>query len=373
MFSLTPTDAQTGLDRQIRALAVERLRPQGLAAERERTVTPDLGDELDKLGRQIHGTPELCDPMSAIIACEALAFGDPGIAYAVLPAFQVAHLVRTCGSRRQRERLLPRTAGIWSTATSFMYYEGFGRGQTELETEAAPTEDGWTISGRKIAVHHPGVADVSVLLARTAEAGDAPAGLAAFACDGPPLRCRTESDSWQTGALGANVTPTGTVRLNEVTCGGGQRLDVAGVPLHRELGYARLMLAAVLVGAAGAAVDYAGAYAGERHTFGRPLTSYQGVSFVLVECETKVDSARLELWEAAQRLGELSDPAAIERLVGRAVRTATNAATQVTREGIQLLGVHGIVTEHPVERFWRHASTLSLIDFDPLATTLSLV
>jgi alkylation response protein AidB-like acyl-CoA dehydrogenase len=35
--------------------------------------------------------------------------------------------------------------------------------------------------------------------------------------------------------------------------------------------------------------------------------------------------------------------------------------------------VHGIVTEHPVERFWRHASTLSLIDFDPLATTLSLV
>jgi alkylation response protein AidB-like acyl-CoA dehydrogenase len=102
------------------------------------------------------------------------------------------------------------------------------------------------------------------------------------------------------------------------------------------------------------------------------------VSFVLVECETSIDAARLELWEAAQRLGELTDPAAIDpasvdHLVGRAVRAACSTSTQVTREGIQLLGVHGIVSEHPVERFWRHASALSLIDFDPLGTTLSLV
>jgi alkylation response protein AidB-like acyl-CoA dehydrogenase len=159
MFSLTPTDAQAGLDKQIRELAVERLRPRGLAAERERTLTPDLADELDKLGRQIHGSPEKTDPMSALMACEALAFGDPGIAYAVLPSFQVAHLLRMCGSERQRERLLPLAAEIWSTASSFMYYEGYGRGQTELETEATRSGAGWSISGRKIAVHHPGVAN----------------------------------------------------------------------------------------------------------------------------------------------------------------------------------------------------------------------
>jgi alkylation response protein AidB-like acyl-CoA dehydrogenase len=286
----------------------------------------------------------------------------------VLPAFQVAHLVRACGSQRQRERLLPRTAEIWSTATNLMFYEGFGRGQTELETEAIAADGGWTISGRKIAVHHPGVADVSVLIARVG-AGE----LAGFTCEGPPLRCRTESESWQTGALGANVTPTGTVLVNGMACAEEQRLAGSSLELHRAVGYARLMLAAVQVGAAGAAVDYAGGYAGERRTFGRALISYQGVSFVLVECETRVDSARLELWEAAQRLEELSEPGAMERLVGRAVRAATNTATGVTREGIQLLGVHGIVTEHPVERFWRHAATLSLIDFDPLGTTLSLV
>lgn len=373
MFSLNPTEAQVLLDEQVRGLAVERLRPQGLAAERERSVAPDLGDELDKLGRQIHGARELSDPLSALIACEALAFGDPGIAYAVLPSFQVAHLIRTCGSERQRERLLPRVAEMWSTATSLMYYEGYGRGQTELETEATRDGDAWTISGRKIAVHHPCVADVSVLLARTARGGDGPDRLAGFTFEGPPLRCRTESDSHRSGALGGNVTATGIVRLNEVAASEEQRLAGTVTDLQRAVGYARLMLAAVQLGAAGAAVDYAGTYAGQRHTFGRPLTSYQGVSFVLVDCETQVDSARLELWEAAQRLGELSDPAATERLVGRAVRAATNTATQVTREGIQLLGVHGIVTEHPVERFWRHASTLSLIDFDPLATTLSLV
>jgi hypothetical protein len=258
---------------------------------------------------------------------------------------------------------------MWSTASSVLLHEGFGRGQTELETEAVRDNGGgWAVSGRKIAVHHPCVAEVSVLIARTGEGG-----LAGFTFDGPPLRCRTESDTWRSGSLGAAVTPTGTVVLNGVACTDEQRLDVSASTLHREVGHLRLMLAAVQIGAAGAAVDYAGRYAGERHTFGRPLTSYQGVSFVLVECETTVDAARLELWDTAQRLVALDDPAAIDRLVGRTVRAGSNTSTQVTREGIQLLGVHGIVTEHPVERFWRHASTLSLIDFDPLATPLSLV
>jgi alkylation response protein AidB-like acyl-CoA dehydrogenase len=370
MFSLKPTEAQADLDQQIRALGLEQLRRHGLAAERDRTIPAELADELDKLGRQIHTSPELADPVSALVALEALAFGDPGIAYALLPSFQVAQLIRACGSARHRETLLPRVADMWSTASSLLYYEGFGRGQTELQTEATPTEvtptdDGWVVTGRKIAVHHPGVADVSVIIAR-----EGTGGLAGFVSEGPPLRCRTESETWQAGALGAAVTSTGTVRLNGVRCPAARRLD--STDLHRAVGYARLMLAAVQVGAAEAAVDYAGRYAGERYTFGRPLVSYQGVSFVLVECETNVDSARLELCEAAQRLAELDEPAEIERLVGRAVRRASNVSTQVTREGIQLLGVHGIVTEHPVERFWRHASTLSLIDFDPLDTPLSL-
>lgn len=365
MFSLQPTDAQTGLDERIRAMGTERLRPAGLAAERERSLPPALADELDALGAEVHTKPDLADPLTALIALEALAFGDPGIAYTLLPSFQLAHLLRGSGPS---ESLLARITPMWSAASSLMLFEGFGRGQAELETVAARTGDGWSVTGRKIAVHHPCVADVSVLIARTE-----PGELVGFAFDGPPLRCRTERDSWTTGALGAAVTSTGTVVLNEVSCADAQRLAASGVQLHRAVGHTRLMLAAVQVGAAGAAVDYAGGYARERHTFGRPLISYQGVSFVLVECETKVDSARLELWEAAQRLAELTDPAAIDRLVSRAVRAAGNASTEATREGIQLLGVHGIVTEHPVERFWRHASTLSLIDFDPLATTLSLV
>jgi hypothetical protein len=364
MFSLQPTDAQTALDQRIRTLGGERLRPLGLAAERERSLPDDLVTELDDLGRELHAATADADPTTALIALEALAFGDPGIAYALLPSFQLAHLLRGGG---RPECLLPRLAPMGSAASSLMLFEGFGRGQTELATTAVRDGDGWTVSGRKIAVHHPGVADVSVLVA----AG--PDGPVAFAFDGPPLRCRIERESWSTGSLGAAVTSTGAIVLDRVSCTDAQRLSLSSAALHRAVGYARLMLAAVQVGAAGAAVDYAGGYAAQRHTFGRPLTSYQGVSFVLVDCETAVDSARLELWAAAQRLAGLEDPAAIDRLVGRTVRAANSAATDVTREGIQLLGVHGIVTEHPVERFWRHASTLALIDFDPLSTPLELV
>lgn len=366
MFSLKLTDAQASLDKQIRALALERIRPCGLAAERERTIPAELAAELDAIGRHIRQSTELRDPMSSVVALEAVAFGDPGIAYALLPAFQLAHIVDACGSAQQQERVRSASAAIWSTPSAVMLYEGYGRGPTEMQTTATRIGDDWAIDGRKIAVHHPGAAEVSVLIATTADE------LVGFVLDGTPKGLEVENDTWRTGVLGGGVAPTGALRLSDVVCTDEQRLGGSSRDLHRAVAYARLMLAAVQVGAAAAAVDHAGGWAKERQAFGKTLSSFQGVAFTLVEADTKTDAARLELWDAVHQVGSMSDPAKLDRVAGRAVRCACDTSTWVTREGIQLLGVHGIVTEHPVERFWRHASTLSLIDFDPLATPLSL-
>jgi alkylation response protein AidB-like acyl-CoA dehydrogenase len=368
VFSLKLTDHQAELDKQVRALTA-RLRAAGLAAERERTIPAELAADLDALGHSLYGGTEPADPLTELVVLEALAFGDPGIAYAMLPAFQLAHLVGRQADAERRARYLPRLAASWSASASLLYFEGYGRSPAELATSAVRDRDGWTVTGTKVAVHRPADAELSALIARDGTE------LVGFLLDRPPGR--VVWDSWRTGSLGGGVRPTGEVVLDGVHCTDDQRLAVSGTELNRSVSYARLMLAAVLVGAAAAAVDYAGTYAAGRQAFGRALTAFQGVTFALVDADTRTESARLALWQAATELADAGEagtgePERLDELTGRAVRHACDSATEVTREGIQLLGVHGIVTEHPVERFWRHASTLSLIDFDPLATPLAL-
>jgi hypothetical protein len=347
MFSLALSQAQQVLDKDLRAFSLDHLRPHGLAAERERALPPSVAADLGAVVARL--VDEITDPITPLVGLEALAFGDPGIAYSVVSRLQASLVSRTTPSAR----------------TSFLFYEGFGRGLSELETVATPGADDWRITGRKIAVAHPGEAEFSVLIARTPEGEPV-----AFAYEGTPAGVRRISDSWSTGSLGAAVAPTGVVELDLVLPGESQ---VASDGLALAVAAARLLPAAVQLGAAAAAVDYAVGWVTKREAWGRPLSSNQGVAFKCVEVDTAVDAARLELWDTAVRLAAISDPVELDRRVALTVRAANNVGCDATREGIQLLGVHGIVTENPVERFWRHASTISLIDFDPLTTSLSLV
>jgi alkylation response protein AidB-like acyl-CoA dehydrogenase len=368
MFSLQLSDAQQGLEKDLRAFGLANLRPNGLAAERERSLPDEVIAGLERVGEQLETVTETRDIISMFVGIEALAFGDPGIANTVIPSLQASLLIRAAGSAEQKEALLPRTAANQSVKTSYLFYEGYGRGANELQTIAAPGTDGWLVTGRKVAVQHPAAGDLSVLVA-----ADDTGTLKAFAYGGTPPGITSEKNSWTTGALGGAVSPSGTVHLLDVHLSEAERLGEDDAELLRAVALARLLPSAIQIGTAHAAVEYAVGWVTKREAWGKPLGAYQGVAFKLVEVDTEVDSARLTLWDAAVKIARTSDPRELDRIAGQAVRTANNVACYATREGIQLLGVHGIITEHPQERFWRHASTQSLIDFDPLNTSLSLV
>ena len=134
----------------------------------------------------------------------------------------------------------------------------------------------------------------------------------------------------------------------------------------------RSLLAAVALGAARASVDDAIDWAKVRTAFGQPIWNYQGVSFVLVDLESTIETIRLLLWETVTSLPRLTDVRSIEDAVGRTVARAGAVATDAGREAVNVLGVHGIVTDHPVERWYRGAAALSAIDFDPLAVALEV-
>jgi alkylation response protein AidB-like acyl-CoA dehydrogenase len=121
----------------------------------------------------------------------------------------------------------------------------------------------------------------------------------------------------------------------------------------------RLGIAACAVGLAQAAVDHAAAYAAEREQFGRPIGEFQGLGFLLADMATQVSAARA-LTLAAARLKDAGRPFTIE--AAKAKLFATDMAMKVTTDAVQVLGGYGYVADHPVERWFREAKVLQIVE-----------
>jgi len=170
-----------------------------------------------------------------------------------------------------------------------------------------------------------------------------------------------------TAETAANAAATASVEYDLVVTDdqllGGPEADPD--ELARVIARVRLSTGAMLVGCAQRAMEYASQYAVERIAFGRPIAALQGVSFMMAEARMQLDATRLELWAVASSI-ERAPVRDLERAVTRAVTYAGSVATSVTRDAVQVLGGHGFISDHPVERWYRSAAVLSTVDFDPL-------
>jgi len=121
----------------------------------------------------------------------------------------------------------------------------------------------------------------------------------------------------------------------------------------------RLGIAACAVGLAQAALDAAVGYARERQQFGRPIAEFQGMQFLLADAATQIEAARALYLSAATRrdAGQLYSPqAAMAKLF------ATDMAMKVTTDAVQVFGGYGYVRDFPVERYFREAKVLQIVE-----------
>lgn len=149
------------------------------------------------------------------------------------------------------------------------------------------------------------------------------------------------------------------------------------IPAAGILNRLRLYLSALLCGCSRAALDYAATYVQERRAFGKPLSHHQGVAFIVAEMAARTEAARLALWKAGWRTDEGEDPTFD---CAAAFLEAAECGLFVTNQAVQLLGGHGYMKDHLVEKFFREARALSLLgggmdhalmDAGPLSLSLS--
>lgn len=360
-FDLTVSEEQAAVRELVKSLATDVLSGAAREAEAERSVPPELWRTLLATGLTApvaaeYGGGGVPDDLSQLIAVDGFGYGDAAIAASAFFSGNAAPLIGRCGTAEQRARLLPDFVTDPGLRAAVALYEGFGRAPSEYATTIAPGGGGWRVRGHKTGVPLVAGRGRMIVVGTDPSAGGRlraaviPAGLGE-----PDGLAVTPSHSH----LGLDAAPLSTVSV-DLVLGVDDLLGGAGADeatLARAVSMARLTVAAIAVGCAHRACEYASRYATERVAFGRPIAAFQGVSFLMADAYMKVEAARLAVWRAATEL--------VERAVSHAIAYATSIASEVTRDCVQVLGGHGFLADHPVERWYRATAGLTALDYDP--------
>ena len=123
------------------------------------------------------------------------------------------------------------------------------------------------------------------------------------------------------------------------------------------LNYSRTLAAAVSIGIARAAFDQAVGFAANRRAFGQTVIEFQGIQWYLAEMLSRIDAARLLVYEAARALDTGVE---VLRLASAAKLIASEVATEVAAKAVQICGAHGTTVNAPFGRYLRDAKTYEI-------------
>ena len=161
-------------------------------------------------------------------------------------------------------------------------------------------------------------------------------------------------------SMGVRAATLSRLVLNDVEVGSIALLGEADGSTYLEAVRAsRLAWCALAVGTGQAVLDYVTPYVKERTAFGEPIAHRQSVAFMVANIAIELQAMRLVTYRAASRLAQGKGAA---REVGLARRICAEKGMQIGLDGVQLLGGHGFVKEHPVERWYRDLRATGLME-----------
>jgi alkylation response protein AidB-like acyl-CoA dehydrogenase len=361
-FSLSG-DEQSILD-LVREFATEQVLPRAGEIDEKAQYPADLVAKMAELGLMGVPFPE--------------KYGGAGQSYLVFARI-VEELCRACastglimdvnislcgepimmfGSEEQKQRyLVPLATGEKLGALAMTEPEA-GSDAASIKTTAVRKNDYYVLDGRKIFITNGEVADTYVVTAVT-DKKRGPSGITDFIVEKemPGVSFTTHYDK-----MGIRGAPTTDVVLEQVEVpvenvlgGEGNGFKVTMDTLDA----GRIGIAAQAVGIARAALEDAVAYAGTRQQFGKPISSFQGVQFMLADMATQVHAARSLMLRAAY-LREQEIACARESSMAKLF--AGDTAMRVTTDAVQVFGGYGYMQEYPVERHMRDAKITQIYE-----------
>jgi alkylation response protein AidB-like acyl-CoA dehydrogenase len=350
LFDIAPDDEQRMFLEAGRSLAEERIRPAALDADAACETPKELLDQAAELGVDMLGVPEELggvmqeqSAVTSVLIGEALAHGDMGIAYAALAPGAVATAIGLWGSAEQEATYLPAFTGEDVPPAALAILEPRPLfDPLRLETRARRDGDDWVLDGAKSLLARARDCELFVIAAEAEGLGPAlfvvESGTTGLSVEPEPAMGLRPAATGRLLIEGAKVPASGLL-------GEGRREDYVDC-----IDRSRIAWCGLAVGTAQAVLDYVVPYVNERTAFGEPISNRQAVAFAVSDIGIESDGMRLATYRAASR-ADRGEDFAREAAIAR--RLCAAKGMLIGSEGVQLLGGHGFVKEHPVERWYR--------------------
>jgi alkylation response protein AidB-like acyl-CoA dehydrogenase len=359
LFDLTPSDEQKMIVDATREFAAEQLRPVAAQADTDceapvgllKRVNAELGVTLVSIPEPLGGMGHERSATTSALVAEAMAHGDMGLAVACLAPAAVSTALVLWGDEDQQATYLPSFVGDDVPAAALAVLEPRPLFDPfRLDTTARRTPGGYRLSGVKSLVPRASTAELFIVAA---------------ALEGAPALFILESGTKGVliegePAMGLRAASTARLVLEDVDVPGGALLREGSANIYADcIRLSRIGWAALACGTGKAVLDYVIPYVNERQAFGEPISHRQAVAFMVANIGIELEGARLVTLRAASR-AEQGKSFAREAALAR--RLTSEYGMKIGSDGVQLLGGHGYVKEHPVERWYRDLRATAVME-----------
>ena len=349
------TDEQTQIQKMVRDFALSEIKPHLAQWDEAQHFPVDTFKRAGALGMLSVTIPEQyggagLSYVDYIHVIEELAVVDSGFALSVAAhnSLGTGHIY-LAGNDEQKKKWLPKlTSGDWIGAWG-LTEPGSGSDASGLRTTAVKDGDDWVLNGTKNFITNATYADISVVLTVT-DRTDQKHGITAFAVemDRPGIRPGKKENK-----LGMRVSDTAELVMEDCRVPSSNILGKIGygfIDAMKVLDGGRISIGALAVGIARGAYEAARDYAKQRQAFGKSISDFQAIQFMLADMATETDAARLLCYRAAtiKDAGEkVTQASAMAKLY------ASEVAVRATEKGVQIFGGYGFIKDFPAEKFYR--------------------
>ena len=358
------SEEHEALREAVRALADDKIAPRAADIDETGEFPWDVYEALRASGFHAIHIPEEFggeggDALAACLVIEevARACGSSALIPAVnklgtLPLMLAANetLLKT---------YLPEVAGGEAMFSYALSEREAGSDAAAMKTRAVADGDAWVLNGQKSWISNAGVSSYYTVMAVTdPDAG--PKGISAFVVHG-------DDEGFSLGTperkLGIHGSPTREILFDNCRIPTDRIVGEPGTGFQtamRTLDHTRITIGAQAVGIAQGALDVATAYAQDRQQFGKSISSFQGMQFMLADMAMKLEAARQLIYVAAAKSEREDDDLTF---FGAAAKCfASDVAMEITTDAVQALGGAGYTKDWPVERMMRDAKITQIYE-----------
>jgi alkylation response protein AidB-like acyl-CoA dehydrogenase len=356
-FDLTLSEEQRIGRESMRRFSESKITPVAREADEAAAAPTGFYDSVSELGLSLMPIPEALGgagmgraAISNVLNAEDLGYGDMSLAIGSLTPLSFINALLDYGTPEQQERYLtPLAAETFQAATIALMEPRATFEPSELHTVAKVNDGGFVLNGVKNMVALADQAQFILVIAAVEEQGRS--AVAGFVVEAGTQGMTLTAESF----MGLRPLSLSKVELSDVQVPASARVNV---DLQKLVDLSSIGLSAVAVGCCQAMLDYVVPYVNDRTAFGEPISHRQSVAFMVADMATELEAMRLMVYRSAARAEQGLD---FHENAYLCQVLCADKAMEIGTNGVQLLGGHGFIREHPVEMWYRNLRAVALL------------